>query len=66
MKTSFVIGSLGTGANVLTLADDFGLLQDPAHIIFTIVIGFVFMFLGGVTMIMLNKWINKKLDKVEI
>ena len=63
MKTSFVIGSSGTGFNVFSLASSYGLLDSPAHITFTVVVGFVFMFFGGVTLVMLNRWVNKLVSK---
>ena len=64
MKTSFVIGSLGSGANVLMLAEESGLLDTPVHILFTVVVGFVLMACGGVSMLLVNKWIGKLSDKI--
>lgn len=63
-KAVFISGAASTAVNVHELAEKVGLFSTPALTVFTIVIGFIFCLLGGITFVSVWKWFGRKSEKV--
>jgi len=62
-KTSFILGSIGTGERAVSLAFHHGLFDTLALSVFTGVLILVLMLFGGITFFQLSRWAGNRLDK---